>query len=153
VVVPCLNAPSFATPSPEGKNRLPAPLARVESVPDRYTSGIPPICLYAPSKFPHARFMATLSSNSTDAQVLAAYDDNASYEEDNSRAKADAFITACRILRNRLPLSAGRGPQTFTRESLQAEIEAAQRWKDAHPATAGSGSGRVRYLSMENFRG
>ena len=96
--------------------------------------------------------MATLSSNSTDAQVLAAYDDNASDEEDNSRAKADAFITACRILRNRLPLSAGRGPQTFTRESLQAEIEAAQRWKDAHPATTRSGGARVRYLSLENFR-
>jgi len=97
--------------------------------------------------------MSTLSSSSTDAQVLAAYDGNASYEEDGCRAKADSFITACRILRNRLPLSAGRGPQTFTRESLQAEIEVAQRWKDAHPATTGSGSGRVRYLSMENFRG
>ena len=121
--------------------------------PARYTSGITPISLYAPPGFLHAQFMATLSSNSTDAQVLAAYDDNASYEEDNSRAKADSFITACRILRNRLPLSAGRGPQTFTRESLQAEIEAAQRWKDAHPATTGSGGARVRYLSMENFRG
>ena len=120
---------------------------------NEYTSGIRPVCLYLPAGFLHARVMATLSSNSTDAQVLAAYDDNASYEEDGSRAKADSFITACRILRNRLPLSAGRGPQTFTRESLQAEIEAAQRWKDAHPATTGSGSGRVRYLSMENFRG
>jgi hypothetical protein len=130
-----------------------ATFARVAAGATEYTSGIRPICLYAPSGFGHVQFMATLSSNSTDAQVLAAYDDNASYEEDNSRAKADAFITACRILRNRLPLSAGRGPQTFTRESLQAEIEAAQRWKDAHPATTGSGGARVRYLSMENFRG
>ena len=97
--------------------------------------------------------MATLSSISADAQVLAAYDDNASYEEDGSRTKAAAFITACRILRNRLPLTAGRGPQTFTRESLQAEVEAAQRWLEAHPATTGSGSGRVRYISLENFRG
>ena len=97
--------------------------------------------------------MATLNSRSTDAQVLTAYDDNASYEEDDSRAKAQAFITACRILRSRLPLSAGRGPQTFTRESPQAEIEAAQRWLEAHPATTGSGSGRVRYISLENFRG
>ena len=96
--------------------------------------------------------MSKLSS-STDAQVLAAYDDNASFEEDGCRAKADSFITACRILRNRLPLSAGHGPQTFTRESLQAEIEAAQRWKDAHAATTGAGSGRVRYMSMEKFRG
>ena len=129
----------------------PATLARVGSVANEYTSGIHPVCLYLPAGFGHVPRMATLSSNSTDAQVLAAYDDNASYEEDASRAKADSFITACRILRNRLPLSAGRGPQTFTRESLQAEIEAAQRWKDAHPAT--TGSGRVRYLSMENYRG
>ena len=97
--------------------------------------------------------MATLSSNSTDAEVWAAYDDNASYDEDGSRAKALAFVTACRILRRRLPLSAGRGPQSVTRESLDAEISAAKAWLDAHPATTGSGSGRVRYLSMENFRG
>jgi hypothetical protein len=65
--------------------------------------------------------MATLSSNSTDAEVWAAYDDNASYEEDGSRAKALAFVTACGILRRRLPLSAGRGPQSVTRESLDGE--------------------------------
>ena len=97
--------------------------------------------------------MATLSSNSTDAEVWAAYDDNASYEENGSRTKALAFVTACRILRRRLPLSAGRGPQTVTRESLDAEIAAARAWLDAHPATTGSGNGRVRYVSMENFRG
>jgi hypothetical protein len=95
--------------------------------------------------------MATLSSNSTDAEVWAAYDDNAS--EDGSRAKALAFVTACRILRRRLLLSAGRGSQSVTRESLDAEIAAAKAWLDARPANAGSGSGRVRYLSMENFRG
>ena len=98
---------------------------------NEYTSGIRPVCLYLPAVFGHVRGMATLKSRSTDAEVLAGYDDNASYEEDGSRAKAEAFITACRILRNRLPLSAGRGSQTFIRESLQAEIEAAQRWKDA----------------------
>jgi hypothetical protein len=75
--------------------------------------------------------MATLSSNSTDAEVWAAYDDNASYEEDASRAKALSFVTACRILRRRLPLSAGRGPQTVTREWLDAEISAAKAWLDA----------------------
>ena len=97
--------------------------------------------------------MATLSSNSTDAEVWAAYDDNASYEEDGSRTKALAFVTACRILRRRLPLAAGRGPQTGTRESLDAEVAAARAWPDAHPTTTGSGSGRVRYVSMGNFRG
>ena len=120
---------------------------------NEYTSGIRPVCLYLPAVFGHVRGMATLSSNSTDAEVWAAYDDNASYEEDGSRAKALAFVTACRILRRRLPLSAGRGPQSVTRESLDAEISAAKAWLDAHPATTGSGSGRVRYVSMENFRG
>lgn len=41
--------------------------------------------------------MATLSSTSTLAEVLAAYRDNASYEEDGSVAKARAFITAVRF--------------------------------------------------------
>ena len=101
---------------------------------------------------PRFRFVLWMSN---DAEVWAAYDDNASYEEDGSRAKALAFVTACRILRRRLPLSAGRGPQSVTRESLDAEISAAKAWLDAHPATTGSGSGngRIRYLSMENFRG
>jgi hypothetical protein len=86
--------------------------------------------------------MVTLSSNSTDAEVWAAYYD-ASCEEDGSRAKALAFVTACRILRRRLPLSAGRGPQTVARESLDAEISAAKAWLDAHPATTGRGIGHA----------
>ena len=121
--------------------------------PNGYTCGINRFSIARLAIFGHVRGMATLNGNSTDAEVLAAYDDNASYEEDGSRTKALAFVTACRILRRRLPLSARRGPQTVTRESLEAEIVAAQQWLDAHPATTGSGSGRVRYLSMENFRG
>ncbi|HPM84693.1 MAG TPA: hypothetical protein PLF81_28505, partial [Candidatus Anammoximicrobium sp.] len=140
-------------PSVAGRIRLPARFARVASAASEYTSGIRPVRLHLPAAFLHAQVMATLSSNSTDAEVLASYDDSASYEEDSSRAKALAFVTACRILRRRLPLSAGRGPQSVTRESLDAEISAAKAWLDAHPATTGSGSGRVRYLSMENFRG
>jgi hypothetical protein len=70
-----------------------------------------------------------------------------------SRTKALAFVTACCIRRRRLPLSTGRGEQSVNRESLDAEIAAARGWLDAHPASAGSGSGRVRYVSMENFRG
>ncbi len=36
--------------------------------------------------------MSTLSSNSTTAQVNASYDDNSSYFEDRSVAKARAFV-------------------------------------------------------------
>jgi len=100
--------------------------------------------------------MSTLTSVSTDAQALAAYDDNASYEEDVSQSKAKAFITACRILRRRLPSSASRGSgggsQSFSRESLDQEIQAAQRWLAANPGTSGAGSTRVRFGDLEYFR-
>ena len=45
-----------------------------------------------------------LSSASTDAEVWAAYDDNASFEADNSPTKAALFITACTILLRRRPV-------------------------------------------------
>lgn len=45
--------------------------------------------------------MATLGASSTDIQVFASYDDNASYREDNSLAKAKAFETAINILLRR----------------------------------------------------
>ena len=115
--------------------------------------------VYAPFDFTcravflHAQVMATLSSNSTDAEVWAAYDDNASYEEDGSRAKALAFVTACRILRRRLPLSAGRGPQSVTRESLDAEISAAKRGSTPtrQPrAAAAGGSVTCRWRTSED---
>lgn len=42
--------------------------------------------------------MATLNSQSTIEEIIAAYRDNASYEEDGSVAKARAFATAVRFL-------------------------------------------------------
>ena len=67
-------------------------------------------------------------------------------------AKADAFITACRILRNRLPLSAGRGSQTFTRESLQPRLKRLSGGKTLTPPPLAR-QRRVRYVSMQNYRG
>ena len=49
---------------------------------------------------------STLSSSSTDTQVRAALDDNASYEEDASTTKAKAYLTALKIWRRRLSESA-----------------------------------------------
>ena len=95
---------------------------------------------------------STLSSSSTDAEVWAAYDDNASYQEDASRSKALCFVTACRILARRLPISAGRDGQSATRESLQAEVAAAQAWLISNPASSGAGSTRVRFGDFEDFR-
>ena len=77
--------------------------------------------------------MSTLSSSSTTAQIEAAYDDNASYEEDGSATKAAAFITACRLLIRRL--IADGNTQTsgirFDRVRLQAEIDHAIEWRRA----------------------
>ena len=53
--------------------------------------------------------MSTLSSSSTLQEVLDAYVDNASYEEDSDVAKAKAFITACRILNEQRPLETSHG--------------------------------------------
>lgn len=96
--------------------------------------------------------MSVLTSSSTDAEVWASYDDNSSYEEDSSRSKALAFITACRMLGRRLPLSATRDSQTITRESLGEEIVAAQKWLAANPSSTGPGSTRVRFGDFQDFR-
>jgi len=96
--------------------------------------------------------MSTLTGSSTNAEVWAAYDDNASYEEDVSRPKALAFITACRVLSRRLPLSIARDSQTITRESLQQEAAQARAWLAANPGASGSGSTRVRFGTFQDFR-
>lgn len=96
--------------------------------------------------------MSSLTSASTDAQVWAAYDDAASYEEDGSRAKALAFTTAARILLRRRPASATFGSRTFTFDErlIREELQAAQDWLDRNPATT---AGRVRYADLSEFRG
>jgi len=95
---------------------------------------------------------STLTGSSTDAAVWAAYDDNASYEEDGSRTKAQAFITACRIIRRRVPSSGGRAGQSISFESLSGEIDVAQKWLAANPGTTGAGSTRYRYADLSNGR-
>ncbi len=97
--------------------------------------------------------MSTLTGSSTNAEVWAAYDDNSSYEEDESQTKAKAFITACRILSRRLPLSASRSGQSISRESLQEEARRAQQWLAANPGTSGAGSVRYRYFDGTNYKG
>jgi hypothetical protein len=93
-----------------------------------------------------------LNSASTNAEVWAAYDDNASYEEDASRTKALAFITACRIILRRRPASTGRGEQTVSFESIRDEMQRAREWLTANPRTDGSGRPAVRFGSLENFK-
>ena len=99
--------------------------------------------------------MSTLSSSSTIAQIKAAYDDNASYDEDASVAKAKAFITACRLLIRKTPeeLAKGTGRVKINVDLIAGELSEAQQYVAAND-TSGSGGAdsRVRHVSFENFR-
>jgi hypothetical protein len=72
--------------------------------------------------------MSTLSSASTDAQLWASYDTNVSYEEDQSVAKAQAFITAAGMILRRRPQQMGVGGQSISFESIRDELKHARRW-------------------------
>lgn len=100
--------------------------------------------------------MSTLSSSSTLAEVNAAYDDNASYAEDNSPAKARAFITACRILLRRMTSVVEHAGQKVERDpaQIQEQLEEARQWLASHDTTsASSGAGAVRHYDFQDLRG
>lgn len=98
---------------------------------------------------------STLTGSSTDAEVWAAYDDNASYEEDASRTKALAFLTACRILLRRTPARSSRGTGSsshlieFDPARLTAEMTAARVWLVRNPSTSQI---RTRFADLQDFR-
>jgi hypothetical protein len=94
--------------------------------------------------------LSTLTSASTDAQVRAAYDNNASYEEDGSVAKAKAFITACRILVHRLPkrIQKSQDIVDLTVTEVQAELKAARQFV----ASSASSGGGFRHFNVEDYR-
>ena len=82
--------------------------------------------------------MSTLDSSSTLAEVYAAYDDNASWEEDGSSTKAAAFVTACRFLL-RYAEEQSRGGSTtvsqkFNYDILRAEMDEANKYVSAQAA-------------------
>lgn len=95
--------------------------------------------------------MSSLSSASTLAQVEAAYDDNASYAEDGSVAKAKAFVTALSILLRRSPAEAGTREShvRLSPELLYKQLTDARAWLQANDT---GGSPRVTRVSFENSR-
>ncbi len=97
--------------------------------------------------------MATVDSSSTDAQVEAAYDDNSSYQEDDSVTKARAFITAARILLRRYFSSDTEDNTSRSRriESIENELERARKWLELNDSTRSSTS--VTYADFRGFRG
>jgi hypothetical protein len=97
--------------------------------------------------------LSTLSSASTDAQVLAAFDDAASYEEDGSVAKARGFITAATILLRRFPKRARTGANNEVEldpVTLREQIKDARVWLGGNAAS--SSDGGIIHTSFESFR-
>ena len=93
-----------------------------------------------------------LSSQNTYADAIAAYQDNASYEELVDVAKCRAFISACRFLLS-FPnnVNAGDG-QSFTVDLARVQVELGQAriWATDHSRRSGSGS---RTFDFRDFRG
>lgn len=97
--------------------------------------------------------MSSLNNASTTAQVKASYDDNASYEEDLSVSKAKAFITACIILRRRLPFRESHAGADMTIQSLTEEIAQARQFvSDNDTSDPPNPNGAVKFPSFEGFR-
>lgn len=95
----------------------------------------------------------SLDSTSTLAEIEAAYDDNASYEEHGSTAKCRLFITAVRLLVRRYRRKIQRGSGTVIETEialLQKELERAQTWLLKNDTSTSGGS--VRHVSFESFR-
>lgn len=98
-----------------------------------------------------------LSSSSTRAQVLAAYADNAAYEENGSLSQARTFVTACRLLLSpqhnvKRASHGGRGAEEVELDLtlIRDELKAAQDWVNL---TAGAQSGSsVVHPDFTNFR-
>lgn len=98
--------------------------------------------------------MSTLDSSSSREQMLAAYYDNASYEEDASASKAAAFITACRFLLRQDPKRSRKGESEVELDPavIRQELLDARFWLSAHDTSAAANRSRVMHPSFDNFR-
>lgn len=90
-----------------------------------------------------------LDSSSTSAEVQAAYDDNASFEENGSVPQAQAFITACLLLLRRMPKMTNVDGQSvqFNADFVSQELQRARRF-----VAARSTGGSVRTWDMSQAR-
>ncbi len=84
--------------------------------------------------------------------MWAAYDDNASYVEDDSTAKAQVFITACRVLLRRMPKQVAQGGGDgreiqMDMQLIRDEMQAAQRWLSLKNTAGG-----VKRFDLQDFR-
>jgi len=96
--------------------------------------------------------VATFSSTSTDAEIWAGFDDNASYDVDASVTKARRFIEVCRILIRRRPVRTMAGGQSadFDGSAIQKMLDEASEWLATNNTSENGGS--VRHLSFRGLR-
>jgi len=98
-----------------------------------------------------------LTSSSTDAQVSAAYDDNADYDlvSGGSVEKARNFAQALRLLvrRGAEEMQKGNERMRDTWLKYQNELEQVMRWLARNdPNNVSGGKGTVTYFDFRNFR-
>jgi len=98
--------------------------------------------------------MSTLTSDSTLAEIKAAFEDNCTYDLEDSPTMAAEFIRAARMLARRAAGEMQQGSSRIREDERKYEREAdkATRWLEARRrANAGSS---YRYHSFdEDFRG
>ncbi len=95
-----------------------------------------------------------LTSSSTFAQVTAQYEDNCSYDLNDSVAECKLFIQAARFLLRRMVDEGQHGDERY-RDSylkIQAELEKAEAWwRENDPDAAGAG-GSVVHADLQTLR-
>ena len=98
----------------------------------------------------------SLTSSSTDAQVRAAYDDNADYDIEGSVVKAKLFIQACRILLGRIQRSVRHSDAQVDEEyqKISDQLKMAMNWWTANDtaATPAVQQASVRHFDFRNVR-
>jgi len=95
-----------------------------------------------------------LTSTSTRDEIIAAYRNNASYEEANDSVKAAAFITACRFMLLQLPtssISPGGARTDYNMTLIRQEMEQARAWL-RFSGTASMATTVIHSMD-DNFRG
>ena len=100
----------------------------------------------------------SLTSNSTDAEVRAAYENNASYDINGSVTEAADFIQACRFLLLRMPEKAGLSGGTgafseYKRELIRDMLSESRRWLQSNQTDTTARTSSGQFSAFRNFRG
>jgi hypothetical protein len=98
----------------------------------------------------------TLTSTSTDDQVYAEYEDNCSYDVNNSVTQCRLFIVACRFLLRREPVRMTADGQSvdFNAAAISKELMQAETWLSLRQQSSSDFSRPGnRQFSLRDIRG